>query len=263
MRREGMKEELSLPPGPITRSRAKKFKESLQIYVGRLLEHMEDQDSIMAQEIIHTQLGVNASNKPNIELLVRESHSGGLIWHFGVQKTLDMLNEHFYWLNMRKDVEKICAKCIACKQAKFKSMPHGLYTPLPVPTEPWIDISMDFVLGFSPFEIVYSFNPLIVLDLMPLPLSEIASIDGKKKTEVVKAIHEKAREHIEKKNRIYAQKANKGRKQVIFEPGDWIWVHMRKESIIHERQLQRPINQSSLGLMPRSIIETSLNIVSS
>ncbi|KAF7800936.1 Transposon Ty3-G Gag-Pol polyprotein [Senna tora] len=29
------------------------------------------------------------------ELLVREAHSGGLMGHFGVQKTLDMLNEHF------------------------------------------------------------------------------------------------------------------------------------------------------------------------
>jgi hypothetical protein len=26
-------------------------------------------------------------------------------------------------------------------------MPHGLYTPLPVPKEPSVDISMDFILG--------------------------------------------------------------------------------------------------------------------
>ncbi|XP_043807669.1 uncharacterized protein LOC110606087 [Manihot esculenta] len=32
-------------------------------------------------------------------------------------------------------------------QAKSKSMPHDLYMPLPVPSSPWMDISMDFVLG--------------------------------------------------------------------------------------------------------------------
>lgn len=26
-------------------------------------------------------------------------------------------------------------------------MSHGLYTPLPTPVFPWIDIAMDFVLG--------------------------------------------------------------------------------------------------------------------
>ena len=30
------------------------------------------------------------------ELLVLESHCGGLMGHFGVHKTYDMLNEHFY-----------------------------------------------------------------------------------------------------------------------------------------------------------------------
>ena len=81
------------------------------------------------------------------ELLVRESHGGGLMGHFGVLKTLDILHEHFYWPNMKHDVQSICDKCITCRQAKSKVRPHGLYTPLPVPNQPWIDISMDFVLG--------------------------------------------------------------------------------------------------------------------
>ena len=38
------------------------------------------------------------------ELLVREAHGGGLIGHFGVGKTLDVLHELFYWPKMKKDV---------------------------------------------------------------------------------------------------------------------------------------------------------------
>ena len=48
---------------------------------------------------------------------------------------------------IRKDVGRICSRCITCKQAKSKVLPQGLYTPLPVPCTPWVDISMDFVLG--------------------------------------------------------------------------------------------------------------------
>ena len=46
---------------------------------------------------------------------------------------------------------------------------------------------------FSPFEIVYGFNPLTPLDLLPLPIDERASMDGKKKTEFVKQLHERTR----------------------------------------------------------------------
>ncbi|KAI9194093.1 hypothetical protein LWI28_003055 [Acer negundo] len=53
-------------------------------------------------------------------------------------------------------------------------------------------------------------------------------IDGKKKTEFVKQIHEKTRQNIERRTEQYANQANKGRKKVVFEPGDWVWLHIRK-----------------------------------
>ena len=80
-------------------------------------------------------------------LFVNEAHEGGLMGNFGVQKTLDTLKEYFYWPHMKNDVQDFWGRCIVCKRAKSKIMPHGLYTPLPIPEHPWMDISMDFVLG--------------------------------------------------------------------------------------------------------------------
>jgi hypothetical protein len=52
----------------------------------------------------------------------------------------------------------------------------------------------------SPFEIVYGFNPLTPLNLIPLPVDESVSLDGTQKAQVVKDLHEKIQQQIEKKN---------------------------------------------------------------
>ena len=41
--------------------------------------------------------------------------------------------------------------------------------------------TIHFATKFSPFEIVYGFNPLTPLDLSYLPMSEHVNLDGKKK----------------------------------------------------------------------------------
>ncbi|KAK8684243.1 hypothetical protein V6N13_040273 [Hibiscus sabdariffa] len=81
------------------------------------------------------------------DILVREAHEGGLMGHFGVTKTLQTLKEHLFWPKMRRDVERYCERCVTCKKEKSKVLPHGMYLPLPIPESPWLDISMDFVLG--------------------------------------------------------------------------------------------------------------------
>ena len=50
---------------------------------------------------------------------------------------------------------------------------------------------MHTTTSYSPFEIVYGFNPLTPLDLMPLLVDERGSMDGKKKAELMKSILEK------------------------------------------------------------------------
>jgi hypothetical protein len=81
------------------------------------------------------------------KLLVKKAHCSKLMGHFRITRTLEVLYKIFYWFNMKRDVQRICDKCISCKQAKYKLMYHGLYAPLPIPNKPWVDISMDFILG--------------------------------------------------------------------------------------------------------------------
>ena len=81
------------------------------------------------------------------ELLVREVHGGSLAGRYGENKTSLMLKEHYFWPRMDKDVQDIIRRCATCQVAKSHSLPQGLYTPLPIPTSPWIDVSMDFILG--------------------------------------------------------------------------------------------------------------------
>jgi translation initiation factor IF-1 len=81
---------------------------------------------------------------------------------------------------------------------------------------------------FSPFEVVYGFNPCVPIDLVHIPIDERTSMDGIRKAELMKKLHEQVRLHIEEKTTKYAKQANKGRKMVRFEPGDLVWIHISK-----------------------------------
>jgi hypothetical protein len=62
-----------------------------------------------------------------------------------------------------------------------------------------------------------------------MSVDERVSLNGNRKAQVVKTLHKSVWQQIEKRNNVYTTKANKGRKHVVFQPGDWVWVHMRKE----------------------------------
>ena len=81
------------------------------------------------------------------EAIIHEAHGGGLARHFGRDKTLILLQENFYWPKLVQDVENTVKGCVACHKAKMHGSNAGLYTPLPIQTTPWEDVSMDFIVG--------------------------------------------------------------------------------------------------------------------
>ena len=54
-------------------------------------------------------------------------------------------------------------------------------------------------------------------------------MEASKRADFVRKIHEKTKEAIEKKGKYKAARVNKKRKEVIFQPGDMVWVHFRKD----------------------------------
>jgi hypothetical protein len=97
----------------------------------------------------------------------------------------------------------------------------------------------------TPFEIVYGLNPKTPVDLTPQPYKEKESFDATKRADFVKKLHERTRMHLERKSERYKAQADKGRKQVIFEEGDLVWVHLRKERFPQKRK--NKLNQRGDG----------------
>ncbi|WVZ53115.1 hypothetical protein U9M48_004101 [Paspalum notatum var. saurae] len=296
-------------------------------------------------------------------LLLQEAHGGGLMGHFGAKKTEAVLSTHFFWPKMRRDIERFVSRCTTCQKAKSRLNPHGLYIPLPVPSTPWEDLSMDFVLGLprtkrgkdsifvmvdrfskmahfipchksddavnianlffqdivrlhgmpstivsdrdakflshfwrtlwnklgtkllfsttchpqtdgqtevvnrtlstmlravlkknlkmweeclphvefaynravhsttkvSHFQVVYGFNPRAPIDLLPLPTSERVHHDAKERADFILKLHQTTKDNIAKMNERYKVAGNKGRKEIKLEPGDLVWLYLRKD----------------------------------
>nr|XP_027082275.1 uncharacterized protein LOC113704586 [Coffea arabica] len=145
----------------------------------------------------------------------REAHGGGLMGHFGVAKTLSILQEHFYWPRMKRDVERHTQRTrqghdsIYVVVDRFSKMAHF------VPCRKTDDAKHVADLFFRDIVRLHGVPRTIVSD------RDRVNLDGKKKAEFMRDLHTKARANIEKRTLQYIQSANKGRRKMVFEPGEY------------------------------------------
>ncbi|KAK1666006.1 hypothetical protein QYE76_054165 [Lolium multiflorum] len=87
----------------------------------------------------------------------------------------------------------------------------------------------------SPFMIVYGFEPPTALDILPLPLHERTNMDFDERTTAMKKLHEETRATIQEHVLRQANRLNAKKKERVFEEGDLVWIHLRKERFPQER----------------------------
>jgi hypothetical protein len=92
--------------------------------------------------------------------------------------------------------------------------------------------SLHSTTKMCPFEIVYALLPHAPIDLMPLPSSKKLNFDPKQRAELMLKMHKTTKENIERMNAKYKISGDKCRKQLNFEPGDLVWLHLRKERFL-------------------------------
>jgi hypothetical protein len=76
---------------------------------------------------------------------------------------------------------------------------------------------------------VYGFNPCAPIDILPLPTSERIHDDAKECAEFILKMHETTKHNIEKMTEKYRIASSKGKRDVKLEPGDLVWLHLRKD----------------------------------
>ena len=68
--------------------------------------------------------------------LIKEKNSSELVGHFGIDKTLSLLKDKYYWPQVYKDIQKFVRSCGVCQVTKGVSQNIGLYTPIFIFEEP-------------------------------------------------------------------------------------------------------------------------------
>ena len=88
----------------------------------------------------------------------------------------------------------------------------------------------------SPFKVVYGIDPLSPNDLTPRPQDQNPHVDAATRVKEIQKLHELVKARIEKTNATYEAQANQHRRKIVFQPGDLVWIHLRKERFPSKRK---------------------------
>ena len=85
--------------------------------------------------------------------IIRLFHKGGLGGHYGINVTVKRLTTLFFWKGMENQVRSFVQQCDICKKFKYdNAATPGLLQYIPIPSQAWFQVTMDFIDGLPSLE---------------------------------------------------------------------------------------------------------------
>ncbi|GKE45956.1 RNA-directed DNA polymerase, partial [Tanacetum coccineum] len=172
--------------------------------------------------------------------IILEGYAGGLAGHFRRDKNLALLREQFYWPKMERYVNRLLERChisldfvlglprtqrakdsvmvVVNQDVKFtkvvnRRLGNILRSLIRDNAKQWdlilpqaefaYNSSVNRTTGKSPFEVVYGWNPITPLDLVPIIEVGRFSEEGADQSKQIKELHRSIQEQIIRHNEQY------------------------------------------------------------
>ena len=100
------------------------------------------------QKLFYKEKLMLSKSSSRIPIILKEFHSSLIGGHSGIFRTYKRIASLVYWEGMKTDIKNFIVTCEVCQRNKSNNLsPAGLLQPLPIPTQVWTNISMDFIGG--------------------------------------------------------------------------------------------------------------------
>ena len=129
------------------------YKKGSQMHIADLLSRRLDhyvssgddnKDQVLLNPVSIKLIDVTDHTYEELQSLIMDFHDTPVAGHKGVKATYNGLRKHYIWDGMKEQIQTYVKHCQKCQQSKVSNQKtSGSLIPLPTPSRPWQDVTMD------------------------------------------------------------------------------------------------------------------------
>ena len=145
------------------------YKKGSQMHVANPLSRRSDhyvssgddnKDQVLLNPVTIKSINITDRTYEEHQSLIMDFHDTPVTGHKGVKATYNGLRKHYVWNGMKEQIQTYVKHCQKCQQSKVSNQKtSGSLLPLPTPSGPWQDVTIDF----TEMPVSLSYNYILVV----------------------------------------------------------------------------------------------------